>query len=352
MTEYIVILLLLLISFIFKRNRIVIYTTAAYMLFIGMFRDFSVGTDIQYYYNNFKYINFNPKSWNAGTYFEPGFNVLTLFIKNYVSKDYMTYISLLFLYTFSITFCFFLKYSKDLSLSLYSFYTFGTYFIFMNAMRQSFAFATCLIILHLYIQKKNKILYIINILLATILFHNSMLIFLLIPFLNIIYKKVNISKRKLYFFLIGSFLISTIFQDVLRNALNSFAFLFGRFSGYILNSQEQGRTTSLAYTLLGIFCVYFCKNIKGKFFMIYILGIIIYNFFGIFSTFSFRIALPFLFLSAICYSNISVVLPRKDKIIFNLTIMLLGFIYFYYSYIIKGYQEVYPYVQRNINFIL
>lgn len=346
MTEYLIILFLLIFS-IFTNKKFILIPTLLYMLFIGCFRGESVGTDIATYYNNFIYSRSDSKSWDAGTYFEPGFTYLLLFIKYYVSKNYMNYISILFFYTFSITTWFFLKYSKHAPISFFILYTLGAYFFFMNGMRQAFAFSTCLIALNYYLKTQKVSLYLSCIILITILFHNSCIIFCFVPYLRQIANKINLTKQRIYIAIAISLIFATILRGTLLNIFGFLLPLLGRFSTYVMNAEEQGLNMIFFTTGACLVIVHFTKDIKNLFFLSYVLGIFCYNILASFSPTAPRMALHLTFLAGICYSITYSDLKGSKKTTYLIAIIILGLIHFSYAYLIKGYEGILPYAFRN-----
>lgn len=348
MIEYLIIFFLLILSII-TNKKIILFPTLLYMLIIGCFRGESVGTDIGTYYNNFVYSRFDPKSWDAGTYFETGFTYILLFIKYNISKNYLDYISILFFYTFCITICFFLKYSRNKPISIFVLYTLGGYFFYMNGMRQSFAFATCLIVLHLYLKTKKIIFYESCIILISILLHNSCIILCIIPILPILANRIRLKKKQIYIAIFISLIFATVLQSALLNIIGIFLPLLGRFSTYISNAETQGIFMMLFMNFACLSTIYFTKDIKNIFFLSYVFGIICYNLLASFSPTAPRMALHLTFLAGICFSFTYYNLKGSAKIIYLIIVIVLGSIHFSYAYLIKGYEGVTPYKFRNLS---
>lgn len=349
MTEYLIIFFLLIIS-IFSNKKLFLIPTLLYMLFIGCFRGESVGTDINTYYNNFIYSRFDSKSWNAGTFFEPGFTYILLFIKYYISKNYMDYISILFFYSFSITIWFFYKYSKHAAIAFFIFYTLGGYFFYMNGMRQAFAFSTSLLALNYFIKTQKNYTYLGFILLITILLHNSCIIFCFFPYLRQIANKINLTKNYIYIGIAVSLIFATVLRSTLLNLLGFMIPLLGRFGTYIVNAEEQGLNMIFFTTGACLITVYFTKDIKNIFFLSYVFGIFCYNLLASFSPTAPRMALHMTFLAGICYSIIYNDLKGGSKKLFLISIIMLGLIHFSYAYLIQGYEGVTPYTFREYIF--
>lgn len=348
MTEYLIIFFLLILSIITNKKTI-LFPTLLYMLVIGCFRGESVGTDIATYYNNFVYSRYDPKSWDAGTYFETGFTYILLFIKYNISKNYLNYISILFFYTFCITIWFFLKYSKYKSISIFVLYTLGGYFFYMNGMRQSFAFATSLIALDFYFKTNKIVWYESFIILISILLHNSCIILCAIPILPILANKIRLKKRQIYIAIFISLIFATVLQSTLLNIIGIFLPLLGRFSTYITNAETQGLFMMMFMNIACLSTIYFTKDIKNIFFLSYVFGIICYNLLASFSPTAPRMAFHLTFLAGICFSFTYYDLKRSAKIIYLTIIIILGSIHFSYAYLIKGYEGVTPYIFRNVS---
>lgn len=360
MTIYIIILIFCLLGIIFpnrkKETNTYIYFIAALMLIIGASRDISVGSDTYGVYPyNFYYTNFNPKSWNAGTLFEPGFNYLIAGFKQYISRDYMFFITVLFIFTFIPIISFLLKYSQNKAVTLTLFYCLGFYFFAMNGMRQSLGLALCTVILHLYCFRKQKfILCSILIILAGIFFHKSLIILLLFPLIILTKKKININKKKWYIAIAVSYILAFAFQNVLLKILPILSnFVVDRYAMY-MNALDETSTgiTPLFKSLLAVFILYFTPKTKTNniFLQIFLIGTILYNILVSFSSVAPRAANNILIFGCIAMANIwnNPSINNKKILVYKTGILLYAIFYIIYFYFFKNYNEIIPYSSRII----
>lgn len=355
MTIYIIILLLCLLGIIFSKrqeNNKYAYLIVTLMLIIGACRDISVGSDTYGVYPyNFYYTNFNPKSWNAGTPFEPGFNYLIAFFKHYVSKSYTLFYCLLFLYTFSITIWFLFKKSNNKSIIVFIFYSLGYFFFCMNGMRQSFAFATALLPLYFFLLKKKKLLlYGICIILISFFLHKSTAIFILIPIIEIFSKKYKFGKKFLAACIIGSYIFAFVFQDKLFNYLPLLSsFVDERYAMYMNTIQENNGITPLFKSAMCLLVIYNSRNTKDLFLLIFVVGTIIYNILISFSPTASRAAIHFLILGCIPIAEVWTSPQEGNKQIVRLGLFIYCIIYIIYFYFIKNYDGIIPYsISRSL----
>lgn len=325
--------------------------TSIIMLIIGYFRDISVGSDTGGVYPiNFYYTKFNPNSWNAGTLFEPGFNYIMAFFKEYISKSYVLFYSLLFLYTFCITICFLFKQASNQSFILFTFYTLGYFFFCMNGMRQSFAFATALFPLYFFWLKKKRIIpYVISIILISILFHKSTAVFIFIPIINFILEKYKIKKNILYFSVIASYIFAFIFQDKLINYLPFLStFVDERYAMYMNAVQENSGITPLFKSAMCLLVIYCSQNTKSIFLLTFVFGTILYNILISFSPTASRAAIHLLILGCIPMTETWMYPKKKTKKILRFGLIVYCLTYICYFYFTKNYDGIIPYTIRSL----
>lgn len=355
MTIYTIILLLCLLGITFPNRQMTnkyIYLTAILMLVIGACRDISVGSDTYGVYPyNFYYTNFNPKSWNAGTPFEPGFNYLIAGFKKYISKDYMSFVMVLFIVTFIPIVSFLMKFSQNKAVTLTLFYCLGFYFLTMNIMRQTLGLSLCTIIIYLYCLKKQRfITYSLLIILIGILFHKSLVILLLFPIVILISKKIKLSKRIWYSAIAISYIFAFAFQKILFKILPILSqFVVDRYAMY-MNSNDEASSgiTPLFKSLLAMFVLYFSPKINNIFLQIFLIGTILSNILFSFSPVAARATNNILIFGCIAMANIWTSSNNKKIYLYKMGILLYAIFYIIYFYFFKNYGEVMPYSSKII----
>ena len=336
-----------------KRRNIASYVIIClYMLFLGYFRDKTVGTDVMFsYIPNFSNTTMNVKSWNYFTNFEPGFNYLIALWKEHISKEPMSFFGLIFLF-FSIPYFYYLrKYCKNPFLGLLLFFLLGYYFRSMNIMRQFFCLGLIIPSLILYIEKGKTIQFLLVVIICSFLFHHSCFIFLILPIINR-FTLINNVKWKivLIIFLCVSY-FSFFFRENIVNVFLPISILLNneKLEFYLLKADlEIGGITALMQTL---FCVFMLLNYNDKkfniFFIMYIFGCITFNMFSCFSDTAGRIGQNLMIagfpaMANICYSN----KINNRMIVYKLGLSIYVIVYFVVTSIIKNYNECIPYASR------
>ena len=154
------------------------------LYFIGMFRSLSVGTDNRIYLETFYRTTwesiFRHSDGIQETKFEVGYAIWIAFFRNILFDNYTVFMSTSFFITMSL-FLTFINKSKDVYIALFIFYALSFYFLSLNIMRQMMGCALILSILPLFIKNKiGLIKFSIWIILVSIGFHKSLIVFLLI----------------------------------------------------------------------------------------------------------------------------------------------------------------------------
>lgn len=287
MTIYIIIAIVLLIFILLPQyfDRISFPISSILLFFLGTFRAVTVGTDTGgVYYSNWNCINWDMNSWNRFTPFEPGYNILMLLVKDYISNEYEVMYGLTFAISFILTLYFIRKESQRPIFSLFVFYTTYLYMAYFNIMRQCFAMSIILVLIYNYMHRKISIYwYIIGVIVISQLFHSSIMFYLIVPLLNYLSEK-NIQKWILYVILACSFFLF-LNVSVITGIVPYFqSILSERYFGYVewglqIDSQYSFMEM-LMYTLFLSFCIYFHKGNKfSVYFWLVFIGVIIRSLF-------------------------------------------------------------------------
>lgn len=352
MIPYLIIPIYLLIVMRKRRNTTAYVMICMYMIFLGYFRDKTVGTDVMFsYIPNFTNTTMNVNSWNYFTNFEPGFNYLIALWKENVSNDPMNFFGFIFL-LFSIPYFFYIqKYCENPFLGLLLFFLLGYFFRSMNIMRQFFCLGLIIPSLIKYIEKGNTTQFLIVVIIFSFLFHHSCFIFLILPIINRFTLLNNVKwKIVLILFLCVSYL-SFFFREIIVNAFLPISILLNneKLEFYLLNADlEIGGITALMQTLFCIFMLlYYNDNKFNIFFIMFIFGCITFNIFSCFSDTAGRIGQNLMIagvpaMANMCYSN--KINSRIAVYKFGLSIYVI--VYFVVSSVIKNYNECIPYASR------
>lgn len=273
------------------KNKTIFYVFCFLFSLVGFLRSQNVGTDCLGYSSAFRSITFDPQTWNRILPFEPGFNVLCAFFKQYVSFTPMTLWGLIsVIYTFGLA-KFFQKYTSNINIALLLFYLLGTYMLSFNIMRQSFAFGLLAFVFAFIniekMQKRDYIKLIAMIVACAILFHPTMYILLIVPLVSFVLSRWTIPKRLLYIVIIISFLcfyfniaINHIMEITDRLGME------GKLINYAIRNaqfEEDSGYSLLKVSLISIWTVYLIRISPSKpdiFLVLFVAGVVFLNLFG------------------------------------------------------------------------
>ena len=313
----------------------------------GLLRGETVGSDIQVYLSNIRHTTWSPLSWNYATNFEAGYN---LFIAcwNSISDN-----SLLFLGLNNTLFVLGINYYgkkkvKHYNLFLLFVYFLGYYVQSFNIMRQYFAIGLLLFILaNFEIEKLRKIelLYISLLILAVgLLFHNTVLIALVIPVYYLI-QNTPINKRQNY--VLAIILSATIFYlDIIRFLLSDYSSLFVLNEKATIYYQSSFINEEEKYSLLRIlldnifflYLIYIYKKIDIYIFMLSVARVFI-NLFAPLNVLFVRIPTVLLIISIPLYVKLWYKHDHVTK-----GVILLYAILIFTNIMIKNYGKFQPYL--------
>lgn len=329
MTVYILILTYLLLCSIFcRRNKLLFILTGFLLLFVAGFRDISVGTDTQNYFEIYEYIRYdNEPVWFS---IEPGWRLLN-YIAILLNTDYFFIILLASIFTIVPIFSTIWKYSNKPFISVLFFYLLFFYFQSFNAIRQMIAVAFIFSAYNDYLNKNKKWSY-FKFCIAS-LFHYSALLCLVFPF---IFKYVRINTSKACVILPVTYILGIYFIPSLIPHLP----LVGKYSVYLLHDIDA--SFSIPRLLINLLCVFFIitsyrNNNQLKLFYA---GIICYNLFA-FSEVAGRCALYFMSSQMILFANL-ICVHTTNKRILNMATTSYGLVYLFVL-LLNNNGEILPY---------
>ena len=358
MEIYIIIgFLILPMAYILPRDKNIFYFFCIVFAIIGFLRSQNVGTDCIPYSSAFNYITFDPNTWNRIVPFEPGFNVLCAFFKQYVSYSPMLLWGLIpVIYTFCLA-KFFQKYTYNINIALLLFYLLGTYFLSYNIMRQSFALALITFVFASVnlekMQKHDYIKLVLAILACAILFHSVMFILLIVPLVSFYLSKWNIRKSILYIAVIVSFLCfySNVAINYIMEVIDGFG-VEGKLINYAIRNAQVGEDSGyslLKVSLISIWTMYLIKISSPKpdiFIILHVIGVVFLNMFvGLVVEFARIYEIFNLF--GIVYMARMWMQNEKNKHIclYRIYVVFYGLILFI-NILIKNYSNIVPYEFR------
>lgn len=351
---YIFLLVLLCLSVCFHKNKVLLYFNMSLMLVMGILRDFTVGTDIHVYFEQYRFLHDYDDILGAdNTSFEPGFIALIVLFKDFVKGEYLTFISLVFI-PFFLGFMKFISYRKvSAPLALLFFYMWGIYFNGYNAMRQMLAIGTTLFFIPLLYERKYLKFAVATVITALLFHKSSVVMLLLIPFHYwTTVKDKCLSKKWLYALVAMSFAMYFTGKMFLQSILEPLVMLFdARYSYYIMGNETEdlGFTFNLGQSLAACLLIYLYKKRSMNFeMMVFIFGIAVYNIMGMFSAFGPRLAMYWTLFGVVLFPDImSHVNRRKIKELACAFVFIIYlFVRFFYSYHFNNIDEVNPYLFR------
>lgn len=266
MSAYIFIFIILSISSVTsKRNPFLFMLIFAIMLFIAGFRDLSVGTDTQNYFEIYELLRLErTPPWFA---VEPGWRMLNeLAITLNTGYEFVVFFaSVLILCPVFVTIW---KYSKSPFTSLLFFFLLFFYFQSFNATRQMIAIAFIFSGYNDYLHGGKRSFYIQ--LCVAVLFHYSALLALVFP---AIFKYVKVDVSQALFLLPLTYILGVL---VIPNIIQYIP-LIGKYSVYLL--EDVDTSFSLPRFLINCLCLFIiftsCKT--DNYLKLFYIGIVCFN---------------------------------------------------------------------------
>lgn len=313
MTVYILIFVLLLGCSIFSHRNIILFLLVfLLMLFVAGFRDISVGTDTENYYEIYEYLKYDmAPPWFT---IEPGWKILNNFaIKLNAGYSFVVFFASLL--TLIPIFRTAWKYSDRPFVSILFFYILFFYFQSFNAVRQMMAVAFVFSAYNDYLHEKKRLFYIQ--LCIALIFHYSAILGLFFP---LVFKYINIKSAFVLLpitYILGIFIIPKLIP---------FLPLVGKYSVYLIGDIDA--KFSIPRLLINCLCLFFMlasKNSNKNQLKLFVIGIICYNLVS-FSEVAGRCALYFMISQIILFANIDCVHPR-NKYFLNAATITYGIVY-------------------------
>lgn len=355
MEIYIFVYLILLCSYFLKKkwSKWLFPILSFLLLFLGVFRAKTVGTDTgTWYYSNWVATTFNPDTWNKFTPMEPGYNIFMAFIKEYISNDYLASYGLTFAIAFGCTLYTIKKNSANPIFSLLIMYIFCIYTSYYNLMRQTLAMSICIIFIMEYLKKNIDVIrFFILVYAVSFLIHGTALLFCIIPFFCWLSKK-EISPKILYVILAISLFLFINTSFINSVIMNTNTILSTRYFSYVEWGQQLDSNYSLLemlmYMAFTTACIYYNKTeYFSPLFYLYFMGIVMraafINIVPIISRISDLTSIACIFFIPAMTENLS----KKEKLIFSSIVLAIGSIIFFNA-LKHNYGEIIPY--ENILF--
>ena len=351
---YIILLVLLCLSVCFRKNKALLYFNMSLMLVMGILRDFTVGTDIHVYFEQYRFLHDYDDILDAdNTSFEPGFIALIVLFKDFVKGEYLTFISLVFI-PFFLGFMKFISYRKvSAPLALLFFYMWGIYFNGYNAMRQMLAIGTTLFFIPLLYERKYLKFAVATVITALLFHKTSVVMLLLIPFHYwATVKGKCLSKKWLYALVAMSFAMFFVGKTFFQSILMPLVMLYDEhYTYYVMgnDAEELGYTFNLGQSLAACLMIYLYKKKSMDFEMlVFIFGISVYNIMGMFSTFGPRLAMYWTMFGVVLFPSILSHVNRRKirELACAFVFIIYLFVRFFYSYHFNNIDEVNPYLFR------
>ena len=242
----------------FIRDRAVVYPKIAknILLFIVMFFVFlamflpaafrnHVGTD----YSSYILMYEHPEWYSSTT---NGLFINFVKILRSVSNNYQSFFIVTSVLIYGVIVIVSYIDSEDIAFTLLLFYIMEDYFVSLNIVRQYSAIVVCMIGIIAFARNKHVLLG-VSVLTATIVFHPSSLVVLLIPLLC----RINVNKSRLVILGITVPLLAILASPIIRKIIITFT-QYGR---YFISNYYSSGTYSVAVELLAIYAAIYVMTI-------------------------------------------------------------------------------------------
>ena len=329
MLAYILIFIFLSVCSIFSNRNLILFIVAfLIMLFVAGFRDISVGTDTQHYYEIYEY--FRLETFPSWFTIEPAWRIINnLAVVMHAGYSFVVFLASLF--TLIPIFSTIWKYSERPFVSILFFYLLFFYFLSFNVARQMIAIAIVFSAYNDYLHEKKKSFYVQ--LFIAVLFHYSAILGVAIPF---IFKYIRLDVTKTIVILPMTYILGI----VLIPHLVQYVPIIGQYSVYLLG--DATASFSIPRLLINFLCILFistsCRN--DNLLKLFYLGIICYNLFAFSETIG-RCALYFMSSQMILFTNFQS-LHVGNKTLLKVVSLIYGLVYVSVL-LINNNGEVLPY---------
>lgn len=348
MIVYIIVAIILFFSLKIKETNEGLNKAIVVLLsFLGLFRDETVGLDVNLYISNIKRTTFNPYTWNYYTIFESGYNELIAFYNFFLPEYPMFFLGLTnVLFVYSI-YMYGKCHTTKTILYFYLIFMFGFYMQSFNIMRQYFAISVFLLYLskiNFESMRKRDILICTCLTIAIgVFFHNSAFILILL----IIYQSrliKNLHKIWLFLLLVGSYLIFYLglIKDMLAPLTNYFIIneKTNIYFNSAMNSIEPKDEYSIARLTLDTFFSFFVLWRTKKtdvYCFLFIMGQVYLNFIASLNPLFIRLS------SWLFIIGMVVICKLYEESRFNKIVILLYCNLIFINILLKNYGKVIPY---------
>lgn len=274
MIVYIVILLLIFVL-CEKKTKNSFYFLSVILFLIGFLRDSSVGTDVYSYCSIID--SLSAKSTQVDVLallvtenIEVGFSYLIIALKH-ITDDSMAIIRILFLIYYLFITIWISKLSDKPNLSLFAYYTLAFYFFSFNGIRQALALSMVLALIALTCRKhlnlKKTILVSISIIVIASLFHRSVMLCLIIPFVIKYVDFKGFNNKTLILLLLASIVLSVFFSNFLKDFLSRFDISFlgsEKYSSYVERLDVDSSFSFISNILHAAFAIFLLTTTRNR----------------------------------------------------------------------------------------
>lgn len=350
--EYTIIIVWILIGLFIPNNKgkakyLVLLPLLIYMIFIALFRAPSVGTDYLTYIDVFKHVNSdNIKSIHDVYRTEMGF-LREMIVFKWFSDSYIVFYGIQFL-IFALGFWHYCKFKKSDDIwSVLVFFFVGFYFRSFNAIRQFMVIGLAFFCLP-WLEKGKYIKYAIPIVLFSLLFHSSELLFLLLIPIHM-FKDKRLFTWKIVPFVALVLSFSLFFLNhTFINELQLLGMMGDRFNLYFdsgATREEIGYATAGVYTLYAII-VLLCANLNKYSFEVWtvVLSVIVFNVGSIIHITVARLALDFMLMMCPLISLMIRDKSTKMRLLFAIATLTVSVALFIVQFVINNNSDVKPYL--------
>ena len=283
-----IIILLLMIALCEKNNKKSFYFLAMILFLIGFLRESSVGTDVYSYCSIID--SLSAKSTQVDVLnllvtenIEVGFSYLVIALKH-ITNDSMTIIRILFLIYYLFITIWVLKLSDKPNLSLFAYYSLAFYFFSFNGIRQALALSMVLALMTLicckHLSLRKTILISLDIVIIASLFHRSVMLCAIIPFVIKYIKFKGFNNKVLILLLLASIVLSVFFSNYLKNSLSRFDISFlgsEKYSSYVERLDVDSSFSFISNILHAAFAIFLLSTTRNRhsWLVIYSIGTIV-----------------------------------------------------------------------------
>ena len=335
-----------------KKDKLIFFIIAAVLaIFVGLRISYN---DTYTYMNMYEALspgisNLLTIDLNIGS--NPGFWVVNTIIKT-IGFSTQSFLMVYAIATVGIYLWFIRKYSDNIWLSVFLFFTMGCYTFTMAAIKQCVAVAFCLVATDRYLQNK-KISFVLWVLIAST-FHPYSLMYLIIPFLNF-----EPWSGKTYLFLIIFLIIGLSLQPLLGTVVDITTMLGEEYDATTFTG-EGINIFRLAVVWVPVVISFFTRRyLKANNSKVdnIILNLTILNaeimFIGLFGTANYfgRLANYFLIFQALCLPHLFKAFNETSRKLITSACIIGFLLYFYYANVInQNFDSMFNYVPF-INYI-